>query len=125
MEETERKEQARIEETILNYVKGVQEFSFEKAEGSWHPQGLKIFYDSEKESLKTITMLQSRPSSKPPKNLVQTAEILHIDVFDTAASVKLKWLQKRGEESRIFVDFISLIKIETEWKIVSKISGTK
>jgi hypothetical protein len=125
MEEKERNEKTRIKETILNYVEGVQEFNFEKAESSWHSQGLKISYDSETESLSTITMVQSKPSSKPPKDLIQTAEILNIDVFDNAASVKMKWFQKRGDRSRIFIDYVSLIKIQNDWKIVAKISGTK
>lgn len=125
MEGKENKEKERIEATILNYVEGVQEFNFNKAESSWHPQGLKIFYDSDSESLKTTTMLQSRPSSKPTIKITQSAKIESIDYYDNAASVKLKWHEKRGDTSRIYVDYISLIKIKEEWKIVSKVYGIK
>ncbi len=123
MEAVESKEKEKIEDAILKYVEGVREFDFDKAESSWHPQGLKISYDSDSESLRTITMLESRPSSKPTIKLTQKAEIKSIDFYDNASCVKLKWQEKRGDVSRIYVDYISLIKIKTDWKIVSKIYG--
>ena len=121
----EGKEKEKIEATILKYVEGVQEFNFDKAENSWHPQGLKIFYDSDSESLKTITMKQSRPSTKPSIKLTQSAEIVNIDFFVNTASVKLKWQVKTEEVSRTSIDYISLLKMGDEWKIVSKVYGIK
>ncbi len=125
MEVNETEEAERIKLTIQSYVEGVAEFNFEKAENSWHPQGLKIYYDSDSDSLKTITMLQSRPSSKPSVALKQAAKIEGLDIFGLAACVKLKWLVEREEKKRICVDYISLIKIKKDWKIVSKISDVK
>lgn len=125
MEVNEREEAERIKLTIYSYVEGVAEFNFEKAENSWHPQGLKINYDSDSDTLKKITMLRSRPSSKPSKAIKQNAEIESLDISGNAACVKLKWSMEREEIKRICVDYISLIKIKKNWKIVSKISDVK
>ncbi|MCE7739885.1 MAG: nuclear transport factor 2 family protein [Candidatus Heimdallarchaeota archaeon] len=125
MEVNEREEAERIKLTIQSYVEGVAEFNFEKAENSWHTRGVKIYYDSDSDSLKTITMLQSRPSSKPSIAIKQTAEIESLDIFGQAACVKLKWSVEREEKKRICVDYVSLIKIKKDWKIVSKISDVK
>jgi len=125
MEVNETKEAERIKLTIQSYMEGVAKFNFEKAENSWHPQGLKIYYDSKSDSLKTITMLQSRPLDKPSTAIKQTAEIESLDIFGHAACVKLKWSMEREGIKKICVDYVSLIKIKKNWKIVSKISDVK
>ncbi|MHA1217590.1 MAG: nuclear transport factor 2 family protein [Candidatus Heimdallarchaeaceae archaeon] len=125
MDVNKEEEKKRINYTIRMYVEGVSGFDFEKAENSWHPQGLKLFYDSDSDTLETITMLQSRPSAQPLVRIQQTAEIESIDVFGEAACVKLKWLVEGTEKKRISIDYISLLKIKNEWKIVSKIYDVK
>ena len=45
-------------------------------------------------------------------------EIVQIDVTEDVAFVKLKLLRK---EQLIFTDYITLLKFNTEWKIVTKI----
>ena len=125
MEGKENKDKERIVDTIMTYVKGVQEFDFDKAESSWHPEGIKLFYDSDSGALKTQTLIQSRPSSPPSKKISQTAEIMDVDLFETAARVTLKWIMKTESIYRIYIDYISLYRINGEWKIVSKISGIK
>ncbi len=125
MEDNKREEAEKIKLTIQSYVEGVTEFDFEKAENSWHPQGLKIHYDSGSDSLITITLLQSRPSSKPSIAIKQTAEIESLDIFGHAACVKLKWLVEGEKRKRTCVDYVSLIKIKKDWKIVSKIFDVK
>ena len=45
MEENYREELDNIEEIVQDYIDGVIEFNFEKAEKSWHAEGVKIFID--------------------------------------------------------------------------------
>ena len=121
MEEDYQKELNNIEQTVQKYVDAVIEFNFELAEDSWHPDGVKIFYDEEDESLNLLTILQTRPDSKPKGKISQSAEIKEINRVGKAATVLLQWLMERDNSKFIFTDFISLLKIKEQWKIVAKV----
>ena len=127
MDHTEKNEKNAIKKTIQEYIDGVIERNFSRAEKPWHPEGVKIFVDSNNK-LNKLTMLQSKPKdiemrdiSKPP-SLEQSGNIENIEHTGNASIAKVKWLEKRDNKRRVYTDYISLIKIGKEWKIVSKIS---
>ena len=115
-----------IRSSIQEYIDGVVERNFPKAESPWHPEGLKIYLDSEN-NLKKITMIQSKPKDISIKEasqlslVEQSGCIENIEQSGNAAIVKVKWLEKRGQKKREYTDYISLLKIKNDWKIVAKI----
>ncbi|MHA1198018.1 MAG: nuclear transport factor 2 family protein [Candidatus Heimdallarchaeaceae archaeon] len=125
MEGKQTKEKERIEDAILVYVEGVQEFNFDKAESSWHSKGVKIFYNESKASLDMVTMLQSRPDGKPVGEISQRAEIKEINRVGQAATVLLQWFLEKNGSKAVITDFISLLQINNQWKIVAKVFDIK
>ncbi len=125
MEENYRKELDNIEEIVQDYIDGVIEFNFEKAEKSWHPEGVKIHFDKTNGSLEKLTLVQSRPKEKPQGKISQQAEIKEINRVGKAATVLLQWYQEKEDKKTIFTDFLSLLRMNNQWKIVAKITDVK
>ena len=125
MEEDYQQDLIKIEKTVQDYVDGVIGFNFKQAEGSWHPKGVKIIHNKSTNELNLITLVQSRPEGDPPEGLIQQAEIKEINRVGQAATVILQWYQQKNQSETIFTDFISLLKIQDQWKIVAKVSDVK
>ncbi|MHA1882698.1 MAG: hypothetical protein ACTSUO_06595 [Candidatus Thorarchaeota archaeon] len=51
----------RIKITVMEYVEGVVNFDFQRAENAWHQDGLKITFDSERNELVRETITETRP----------------------------------------------------------------
>lgn len=120
-------EKEAIKISIQEYIDGVIERNFSKAEKPWHPEGVKIFVDSDNK-LNKLTMIQSKPKDSELRDksirlsLEQSGSVENIEYTGNAAIVKVKWFEKRDNKKREYTDYISLLKIKKEWKIVSKIS---
>ena len=117
----------RVKEAIQTYVDGVIDFDFSRGESTWHPDGLKISYDSEKRKLIGLTISQTRPDLSEDeielmkKRISQKGRIVSAEFTGDAASVKLVWnFNRDGVEAEI-TDYILLLKIEGDWKIVAKV----
>jgi hypothetical protein len=126
MKYSESKEIDAIRRRIQEYIDGVVERNFPKAENTWYPEEVKIYADSDGK-LNRITMIQSIPkdeetASKSKSSLLeQSGTIRNIEQKENATIAKVKWLENRDNKKRKFTDYISLLKINKEWKIVSKI----
>ena len=115
-----------IKETISTYVEGVKELNFIKAESAWFKDGIKISYNTEDDNLELLKMLDSRPSEKiRDLGIHQEANIELIDVTNTAAIVILHWVQVFQKEKKEFIDYLSLLRDKTQWKIATKVSAIK
>ena len=127
MSNQEQLELERIKASVMEYVEGVVEWDLEKGLHPWHPDGLKISYDSEKRELVRKTILQTKPDLTPEDieqvktKLSESGTILSVDTTGNTAFVKLAWLSKTATTLRETIDYILLLKIEDEWKIVSKV----
>ena len=55
----------------------------------------------------------------------QEGRITSVDQTGNAAYVKLVWLMEREDSQHEFTDYILLLKIKDEWKIVSKVSHVR
>jgi hypothetical protein len=117
-----------IKAIVMEYVEGVAEFDFPKSMDPWHPDGLKFSYDSNEGKLVRETILESRPDLSD-EQIGQTRKVIHqqgtiesVDCTGTIASVKLLWVSERQGTHHEFTDYILLLKIQNEWKIVSKVS---
>ena len=116
-----------VKEAVSTYVEGVVDFHFEKGESPWHRDGVKISYNDEEKKLHKRSILETRPDldaaqiEQIRKEISQKGTIVSVDVTGVAASVKLVWDYERGDEKREITDYILLLKIENEWKIVGKV----
>jgi len=112
----------------MEYVAGVAEFNFPQSMNPWHPDGLKISYVPEQDKLVRETILESKPDLTD-EELEEARKVIHqrgiiesVDWTGNAASVKLLWVSERKGKYQEYTDYILLLKILNEWKIVSKIS---
>jgi len=127
MSDQDQLELERIKASVMEYVEGVVEWDLEKGLHPWHPDGLKISYDSEKRELVRKTILQTKPDLTPEEieqvktKHSESGTILSVDTTGNTAFVKLVWLSKTATTLRETIDYILLLKIEDEWKIVSKV----
>lgn len=117
----------RVKDAVSRYVDGVVEFDFAKGESAWHPEGLKISYDSETKKLKGLTISQTRPNRSQDeieamkKRISQKGTIISAELDRDAACVKLVWIYKKEGVEKQITDYILLLKIEGDWKIVAKV----
>ncbi len=127
MSESESHEIELIKGSVMEYVEGVVEFDFQKGMNPWHPDGLKISYDSVKKELVRETILQTKPDltkeeiEQVKTRISQRGNIVSVDRTGNVAAVKLIWLSEQEGVLREYTDYILLLKIEDEWKIVSKV----
>ena len=127
LSESESREIELIKGSVMEYVEGVVEFDFQKGMKPWHPDGLKISYDSVKKELVRETILQTKPDltkeeiEQVKTRISQRGNIVSVDRTGDVASVKLIWLSEQEGVLREYTDYILLLKIEDEWKIVSKV----
>jgi len=117
----------RVKNTVQTYVDGVVEFDFSKGESAWHPDGLKIVYDSDTQKLTGLTITQTKPNLTQDeievmkKRISQKGRIVSAELTGCAASVKLVWNYMRDGIENEITDYILLLKIEGDWKIVAKV----
>lgn len=117
----------RIKATVMEYVQGVVDFDFQRAESAWHQDGLKITFDKERNELVRETIVETRPDiSQDQINLIkskisQKGNIGSVDRTGNAANVKLVWLSERDGIVHEYTDYILLLRIGSEWQIVAKI----
>lgn len=120
-----------VKDAVMTYVNGVVEFKFEMGESTWHQDGVKISYNDEEKALRKRLILETRPDldtahiEQIKRDISQKGTIVSVDVTGVAASVKLVWDFERGDEKKEITDYILLLKIEHEWKIVGKVFNEK
>ena len=117
----------RVKDTVQAYIDGVVEFDFQKGESAWHPEGLKILYDSENQKLNGYTISQTRPNlsndeiKSMKKRISQSGTIVSAEHTGDVATVKLVWNYKKDGVGQEITDYILLLKINDAWKIVAKV----
>ncbi|MHA1909817.1 MAG: nuclear transport factor 2 family protein [Candidatus Thorarchaeota archaeon] len=121
----------RVKDAVRIYVDGVIEFNFSKGESAWHPEGLKLSYDQENQKLVGYTISQTKPNLNQDeievmrKRVSQSGTIISVDRSGDAASVKLRWDYEKDEEKLEITDYILLLRINDEWKIVAKVYDSR
>ncbi|MGY5873516.1 MAG: nuclear transport factor 2 family protein [Candidatus Thorarchaeota archaeon] len=117
----------RVKDTVRAYIDGVVEFDFPKGESAWHPEGLKISYDSESQTLRGLTISQTRPDLSDDEielmktTISQSGTMVSAERTGDAATVKLVWQYERKGIKKEITDYILLLRIEDSWKIVAKV----
>ena len=121
-------EEDKIRQTIMTYVNGVINFDFNQGESAWHPDGVKISYSTEDDTLIFNNILDTRPNLRAEDILRIKSEISHewciesVEFYKSVAAVKLVWTSEREGIKQVYTDFILLLQIQGNWKIVAKVS---
>ena len=104
-----------IEKTINHYFDGMINHDAESVENAFHPTAIMKWNEEGKYmEVNAVQALSDYLNSNEP---VETkTKIVAINVVGDAANVQLEL----EYETFYFVDFMHLMKIEEEWKIVSK-----
>ena len=117
----------RIKKSVMEYIFGVIDFDFPRAESAWHQDGLKITFDAERNELVRDTISETRPDMSPEQielmksRISQKGKIESIDRTGNAATVKLAWVSKRDGNAQEYTYYILMLNTGTDWKIVAKV----
>ncbi|MGC9780071.1 MAG: nuclear transport factor 2 family protein [Candidatus Heimdallarchaeota archaeon] len=120
---SQKKELAKVEEAVSNYMKGITERKFEYITKVWYDEAKMFGLTKGKKLLVTdhnIWKKDFKRQIKDPK-YNKTSELLSIDLIGTIASAKVKTIIESSKGSVIYIDFLNLLKIEDSWQIVNKI----
>jgi len=114
-----KEEKAAVEKTLLNYLEGGTNGDTTRLIAAFHPSASMKFVDNKTGEFKDTpiaTYLDGARKSAGKKSDRKT-KILSYDIDGTAAQAKVEIDFGTG----MFHDYFNLLKINGEWKIVSKI----
>ena len=109
-----------ITKTLRNYIDGPNEKNIVRLKSAFAETATILFVrDSKLVEIKLEDFFRHIEAgwADPQEHAVVAREILLIDVFDNAAIVKIQANFPDGKA----VDYLSLLKIDEQWKIVNKI----
>jgi Putative lumazine-binding len=111
-------EEAGVKACLENYMSG----EGDRVEKAFHPSATMKYIDVQTGAFKDIPIADyiarvKASTTKPTRSI----EIVSMNVEGTAASAKIKI----ETEKVILYDYMNLLKIDGEWKIVSKIFSRK
>lgn len=112
-------EKAALEKTLLNYLEGGTDGDTTRLVAAFHPSASMKFVDNKTGEFRDVpiaTYLDNARKSAGKKSDRKT-KILSYDIDGTAAQAKVEIDFGTG----MFHDYFNLLKINGEWKIVSKI----
>ncbi len=114
-------EEKAIRATIEHYFKGVSANDVESMKKAFHPDAVMFYMQDGALQAVTQPRWHQRMRSGPPAPEANYRRILSVDRTGDAASVKAI----ADFETFQFIDYISLLKIDAEWKIINKIFHRK
>ena len=104
-----------IEKTLNYYLEGGTNNDFETLKQAFHPTATMKFIGEEYTEVNAIEFFKSR--MKPGPKQKRATRIVSVNIAGNAASARLEI----EYPSFMFIDYMNLLKIDGEWKIVSKI----
>lgn len=112
---------AMVEKTLNFYLEGDTQKNFETLQKAFHPNATMKYVSSksgykEYNALKVFAAEKGRDPEKKRSN-----HIAYISITGRAAHAKLEI----SYPNRVVVDYVNLLKIDGQWKIVNKIFSLK
>ena len=108
-------EAAAIEKALNYYLDGGTNNDFETLEKAFHPDARMIWMTDATQNVNAVEFFKNGMRPGPPQN--RETRIISIDISKNAASARIEI----EYDTFMFVDFMTLLDIEGEWKIVSKV----
>ncbi|WP_299519155.1 nuclear transport factor 2 family protein [Winogradskyella sp.] len=112
---------AMVEHTINAYLEGDTNKDFETLKLAFHPNATMKYVSSKSgyQEYNALKVFAAEKGREPEKN--RTNSIAYISITGKAAHAKLEITYPK----RVVVDYVNLLKIDGEWKIVNKIFSLK
>ncbi len=113
------KDKEAVEKALLNYLEGGTNGESARVVAAFHPSASMKYVDNKTGEFKDVPIADflERVKQNDGKKLDRTHKIVHLDIYGTAAHAKLEI----DGGTYIFHDYMNLLKIDGEWKVVSKI----
>ena len=112
---TAQDDHAAVAKTVNYYLDGGTNNDFETLKKAFHPTATMRWIGEDYTDVNALEFFESRMKPGPPQD--RKTRIAMIDVTGTAATAKLEI----EYPTFTFIDYMNLLKIDGEWKIVSKI----
>ena len=107
---------AKVEQTVSYYLDGGTNNDFETLKKAFHKNAtMKFIRNGEYQEVNALEFFKKVIKPGPKQN--RTTQIAYINITGNVASAKLEI----DYENFGFIDYMNLIKIDGEWKVVSKI----
>jgi hypothetical protein len=108
-----------VKETVQNYLDGGTYGDTAKMAKVFHPTAFMKFVDVKTGEFRDVPIARYLENGKANagKKIDRTTKILNIDITGTAAQAKLELDTPTSK----LTDYFNLLKINGEWKVVSKI----
>lgn len=104
-----------VKQTLNYYLEGGTNNDFEVLKKAFHEDASMKYIRGEYKAVNAIEFFQGIMKPGPPQN--RTTSIEYIDISGPAAHARLRIDYPKFS----FIDYMNLLKIDGEWKIVSKI----
>ena len=104
-----------VETTLNYYLEGGTNNDFATLKKAFHPTATMKFIGDEYTEVNAIEFFESRMKPGPAQD--RKTSIVSVNISGNAASAQLEIEYPEF----MFVDFMNLLKVDGEWKIVSKI----
>lgn len=109
-------DQELIEKTVSYYLDGGTNNDFETLKKAFHENAtMKFISDSAYKEVNALDFFKKGMKPGPKQN--RKTSIISVDITGTAANAKLKI----EYDTFAFIDYMNLLKIDGQWKVVSKI----
>ena len=108
-------EHTAVAKAVNYYLDGGTNNDFETLKKAFHPDATMRWIGEDYTDVNALEFFESRMKPGPPQN--RETRIAMIDVTGNAATAKLEI----EYPTFTFIDYMNLLKIEGEWKIISKI----
>lgn len=110
-------EYAQVEQTLNYYLQGGTNNNFDMLSRAFHETAtMKYIRNGEYVEVNALEFFRNgMDPNRPPSN--RTTRIVSINIAGNAASARVE----AAYENFTFVDYMNLLKIDDEWKVVSKI----
>ena len=104
-----------IEKALNYYLDGGTNNDFETLKKAFHPDARMIWMTDATQNVNAVEFFGSRMQAGPPQD--RETRIVAMDISEGVASARLEI----EYETFMFVDYMTLLEIDGEWKIVSKV----
>jgi len=111
-------DEPQVRETIEKYLHGLKFNDVESLKSAFHPDA-RLFFVKKDGSLGSLTQEQWYKgfATSAGKEEEGTLSIVALDVTGNAASAKIREEYPKS----VYTDYVSLLKLNSEWRIVNKI----
>ncbi len=127
MKAVDKNEMDEIKKTVQYYIDAVTSINLDLVKKAWHDEGRRMFIDSDGKIafLHSPTKDDVEKIKEALKQTQQSGVIEKVDISGSAAVVRIKWTVKSPRWSGNEINFLSLLKSEGKWIIVSKIAHSE